>query len=151
MLAIMVVILCYRVYQVVNPPEDVDPKDDFRLPGDMLPADVETPGIPPQIPGLPDSENWTILWRKNPFIWVEPGTRGPITDEGEEIDLRLLNIQETADGSYIAQIKSPTRRGWYKEGAPFESYEVITIEADEECVWVFAEEVGRNVRICKGG
>lgn len=150
MLAIMVIILCYRVYQVVHPPPATDGGDSFRFPGDMLPADVETPGMPPPVPGPPDSENWTTLWRANPFIYVKPG-RGRTVKPGEpDVDLKLLNIQQSADGSYIAWIRSPGRKGWYKEGEAFESYELMTIDADVECVWVFAEEVGRNVEICKG-
>lgn len=156
-LAVVVIVACVRVYPLlplpdVYPFQKPSPTDEknFRPPGDQLPADVETPGVPPRMPAPPDFENWTNLWRTNPFTYVSPGAGRRVVVEGREIDLELLNIQKHPDGSYRVQIRSANRKkGWYKEGDPFESYELLTIEADTECIWVFAEEIGRRVQICK--
>ena len=148
-LAIMVSFLCFRVYQVVQPPQTQETEKNFQPPGNELPLDVETPGVPPRTPGLPDSENWTNLWRSNPFYYPPGGSRSKPTDGEQDIDLELLNIQLMADGSYRARIRSANRKGWYSEGEGFEAYELVSIDPDAECIVVFAEEIERPVEICK--
>ena len=148
-LAIMVSFLCFRVYQVVQPPQTKEAEKNFQPPGNELPLDVETPGVPPRTPGLPDSENWTNLWRSTPFYYLPPGASSRRTTEGEpEIDLELLNIQPMADGSYRARIRSANRKGWYSEGEAFEAYELVSIDPDTGCIVVFAEEIESRVEIC---
>lgn len=147
-LAIMVSFLCFRVYQVVQPPQTQETEKNFQPPGNELPLDVETPGVPPRTPGLPDSENWTNLWRSNPFYYPPGGSRSKPTDGEPEIDLKLLNIQQMFDGTYRARIRSASRKGWYSEGDGFEAYELVSIDPDTDCIVVFAEEFESRVEIC---
>lgn len=149
-LAVMVVFLCFRVYQVLYPPPPPTGGRNFQPPRNELPADVETPGVPPRIPPNSAPENWANLWLRNPFIWVNPGTSRRINIDGasQVINLEVLNFQEVPDGSWKVQIQS-ARRGWYSEGDSFETYQLLSIDPDTECIEVFAEQVQRRVQICK--
>ena len=150
-LAVMVVVLCFRVYQVLYPPPPETGGANFQPPGNSLPLDVKTPGIPPRIPPNMEPENYTLLWMRSPFTWVEPGTRRRTPDGSiQEVDLELLNLQQVSDGSWRVQIRSAANtKKWYAEGARFESYQLLAIDPDTECVTVFAEEVQRRAEICK--
>ncbi len=149
-LGVMVIVLCFRVYQVLYPPPDIA-GDIFLPPGNSLPLDVKTPGTPPRIPPNIEPENYTLLWMRNPFTWVEPGKRRLSTDGSiQDIDLELVNLQQVSDGSWKVQIRSAANtKKWYSEGARFESYQLLSIDPDAECVTVFAEEVQRRTEICK--
>jgi len=148
-LGVMVIVLCFRVYQVLYPPPDIA-GDIFLPPGNSLPLDVKTPGTPPRIPPNIEPENYTLLWMRNPFIWVEPGKRRLLTDGSiQEVDLELLRLQAVGDG-WTVQIRSAANtKKWYREGDRFESYQLLSIDPDAECVTVFAEEVQRRTEICK--
>lgn len=147
-LAIMVIFLCFRVYQIIQPPPP-DESRTFQPPRSALADDEDTPGTPPRTPESPPPEDWRGLWTRPPFLYVRPGeTRGGPDTGGDDIDLQLLNIQEVADGSYKVQIRSASRSGWYSEGDAFEAYELLSIDPDTECCIVFSEEYGRRVPIC---
>ena len=149
-LAVMVIFLCFRVYQVVQPAQSQTENKDFELPRSEFPPDVETPGTPPRIPADPNPGNWTDLVRNNPFVYVSPGdsTRGD-GDSDQVLDLEVLNFQETSDGNWRVRIRSASRRGWYSEGDAFEAYELLSIDPETECIVVFAEELARRQEICK--
>lgn len=152
-LAIMVIFLSFRVYQIVRPPEP--PKENvassFLPPGSQLPPDVVTPGTPPRVPPPPSPENWTNLWRRNPFTYPSPrDSRRQGSDSESEIDLQLLNIQQSPDGSYRVLLRSPNgRRGWYSEGDAFEAYQLLKIDPEGPCVEVYSDELERREEICK--
>lgn len=149
-LAVMVAVLVSRVYQVVQPPVSPAAGKNFQPPGSDESRLRERPGVPPRTPSPPSSGNWTNLWLTNPFTYVSPGDSSRrVIVEGREIDLELLSIQQIPDGSYRVQIRSPSRRAWYSEGDPFESYELVSIDPDTECIVIFAEEIGKPVEICK--
>ena len=59
-LAVMVVFLCSRVYQVVQPQEDKTGKI-FRRAGNVLPVDVERPGQPSLVPDINYEERFDSL------------------------------------------------------------------------------------------
>ncbi len=147
-LAIMVIFLCFRVYQVVQPPQE-GPGGVFQPPRNELPTEVETPGTPPRVPGIPSPGNWADLWRNHPFLYVSPGdvTRGNGNSD-QTLDLEVLNFQETSDGNWRVRIQSASRRGWYSEGDAFEAYELLSIDAETECIVVFSEELARREEIC---
>ena len=149
-LAIMVIFLCFRVYQVVQPPPPPPGDKVFQPPRSEFPPDVETPGIPPRMPGNPSPGNWTDLWRNNPFIYVPPGvSRRGNGDSSQVLELEVLSFQEASPGSWRVRIRSASRRGWYSEGDAFEAYELLSIDPDTECIVIFAEELERRVEICK--
>ena len=148
-LAIMVIFLCWRVYQVVNPSEGAAPED-FSPPRSELSEDIETPGRPPDVPPPPPRDDWSMLWRRPPFFWVQPGT-GPRTRSGPDddaIDLELLSIQQRPDGEYTARIRTSSSRKWYREGDPFEAYTLLSIDPDGPCVVIFAENVSKSLEFC---
>ncbi len=58
-------------------------------------------------------------------------------------------FQETSQGIWRVSIRSASRRGWYSEGDAFESYELLSIDPELECIVVFAEELERREEICK--
>lgn len=148
-LAIMVIFLCFRVYQVVQPPLP-PPGGVFQPPRNQLPPDVETPGSPPRLPGNPTPGNWADLWRNNPFIYVSPGdSNRPNGNSDQALDLEVLNFQEVSDGIWRVRIRSASDRRWYSEGDAFEAYELLSIDPDTECIVVFSEELGRPEEICK--
>ena len=149
-LAVMVIFLCFRVYQVVQPAQSQTENKDFELPRSEFPPDVETPGTPPRIPGNPSPRNWTDLWRNNPFTYVRAGDSTRRNENSDQaLDLEVLNFQETSGGIWRVQIRSASRRGWYSEGEAFESYELLSIDPDLECIVVYAEGLGRREEICK--
>jgi hypothetical protein len=148
-LAVMVGFLIFRVYQVVYPDPAGPTTDDVRPPRSKVPDDVETPGIPPTIPGVPRTDDWSRLWRFNPLNYRQPRTRGGSTTDPSagEIDLQVIRISPFGQGKYRAQIKSPGRTGWYEEGQAFESYELLAIDADAGTVTVFSEQLQRSVEL----
>lgn len=149
-LAVMVIFLCFRVYQVVQPPPPPTGNKIFQPPRGQLPPEVETPGTPPRIPDDPNPGNWTDLWLNNPFIYVSPGdSRRRSGNSDQVLYLEVLSFQEVSDGNWRVRIRSASRRGWYSEGDAFETYELLSIDPDNECIVVFAEELGRREEICK--
>ena len=151
-LAVMVGFLIFRVYQILYPPEPPGGVNDglIRPPSRDLPDDVDTPGIPPQVPPQPRSEDWSRLWRSNPLNYRQPRSRGGTTGpQSEEIDVQLIRISPAAAGKYRAQIRTPSRTGWYEEGQAFESYELLAIDPEANTVTVFSEQIQRAVTIQK--
>jgi hypothetical protein len=73
-------------------------------------------------------------------------TRGPETLVGGE--LQLMRISETTPGQYGAQIRTPSRTGWYAIGHAFESYQLLNIDPIAGCVDIYMESQQRTVRLC---
>lgn len=147
-LAVMVIFLCFRVYQIIQPDEP-DSGATFSPPRGELSDSVDTPGRPPQIPVSDPPQSWRGLWTRPPFIYVRPGDSGGSSEAGDDqVDLELLNLQPASDGSYRVRIRSASRRGWYSEGDAFEAYEILSIDPDTNCVEIYAEELGKRVEIC---
>ena len=148
-LAVMVIFLCFRVYQVVQP-QPQPPGSNFQPPRGELPPDVETPGIPPRMPVNPNPGNWTNLWVNNPFIYVPPGVSRPGNgNAGQALNLEVLSFQEVSVGIWRVRIRSASRRGWYSEGDAFETYEILSIDGETKCIVVYAEELEGRREICK--
>lgn len=147
-LAVMVGFLIFRVYQVVSPASGEENKRMPRPPGNELPDDANPPGDPPPPPPPPRTEDWSRLWRFNPFVWRAPqGGGGPEGDNADDINLRLLRIREVAPGQIRAQIDSGTRESWYAPGQAFETYEVLSIDQENGVVTVFSERHQRSVEL----
>jgi hypothetical protein len=139
-LAVMVGFLMYRVYQVVNPivgPEARLPSPPRSNIGD----DVDRPGLPPPPPPPPRTDDWSRLWRFNPFEFRQP--RASRTTDGENpadvLEIRLLRITPSGGGKFRAQIATPGRTAFYEEGQSFESYELLEIDPDAGTVTIFSE------------
>jgi len=146
-LAIMVCFLGFRVYQVVSPVDEESgrmPQPPSSTPTD----DVELPGVPGPPPPPPPAEDYSLLWRINPFGgWRASGRGGTETQASEDLEISLLRIREVAPGQIRAQIQTPGRRGWYEEGDAFEAYELLSIDPDADTVVVFSERLERQVEL----
>jgi len=149
-LAVMVVFLCYRVYIVINPPQEVEsinPQPPIerveQIPPEVMPPPV-TMRPPVEVPG-----NYTSLYRRNMF-WVH-STLEQGEDNGEvtveDLELNLVDIKE-AGGRWRARMRTSTAEEWYDEGEQFEEFELIEIRQDEGCVEVYAERYGRRFTLC---
>lgn len=149
-LAVMVVFLCFRVYQVVQPSPPPTGTKNFRPPRSELPPDVETPGTPPRMPINPNPGNWASLWVNDPFFYERPGVSTRRNgDSGPGLDLEVVGFQEVITGEWKVRIRSGTDRHWYSEGDAFQAYELLSIDPDLKCVVVFAEELGHSIEICE--
>lgn len=147
-LAVMVVFLCFRVYQVVKPEEDKTGKI-FRRAGNDLPPDVEKPGQPDLIADINYEERYDSLYTRNMMTYNPSGIRPGQETEGEvQVDLTVLSINEVSNGVFRAQIRTSQSRKWYSEGDAFESYELLSIDASTLCCDIFAENIGRRVTLC---
>lgn len=147
-LAVMVVVLCYRVYQVVNPPLDDENQPVFTPPSND-PKGIVPPPPPPPVPFAPPTENWSLIWRRSSWQWQPRTDRRDQNAEAElSINLELLDIMELPNGRVRAQIKSVAGSGkWYDEGDPFESYTLISIDPDTNSCVIFAEVISRNIEL----
>jgi hypothetical protein len=145
-LAVMVGFLIFRVYQVVYPDTPVAGDELVPYPSKELGDDVDRPGVPPALPPPPRMDDWSRLWRLNPMNYRQPRNRGGGDNpESADLEIRLLRISELAPGRYRAQIRTPSRTGWYEEGQAFESYELLDIDAEAGTVTVFSEQLQRAV------
>ena len=156
-LALVVVVLCSRVYEVLNP-EDPPPMPTYSFPQRMPPTDLAElrqlgfPGPPPPPPPPRRLKPWTSLRKRNPF-WYNPTSGG---DEDQKLagffrdpGVYLLNITPGKDGVPRAQLQTRSSRKWYDEGEQFEKFELISIDPEnEECV-IYSEEFKERVTIKK--
>lgn len=150
MLAVMIGFLCYRAYQILQPPpEDDDAPFVIRRPSADLSPDAPRPSIPPRAPSVPGQENWASLWTRLPFIYVRGGVRNT-KDVGEDyvIELTVHMVRDVGGGRFKAQIETKSSKKWYAEGQAFESFELLSIDGEEECCEIFAESLGKTLTRC---
>ena len=148
-LAVMVLVLAYRVYQVLNPPP---PRQWAMLaaPRMQLPDDAESrerlglPSVPPPRPPMTLPGDYVSFYERNPF-WYYSGTAGQDTGQDvrvEDLNIQLLDIQTGPDGNPRARLRTRTT-AWYSEGDTFEEFEVTRIDPDTNSVVVYSERYGR--------
>ncbi|MFP6580939.1 MAG: hypothetical protein VCD00_00115 [Candidatus Hydrogenedentota bacterium] len=146
-LAVMVILLGYRVYSLVYTPENNDPNRMPIKPGDQYQGDVLTP---PLIPPPYDMDPVTRLIRNPPFNYTTPrggtDTRGPGAEDAGEI--RVLRIVEGADGRYKARITTGASKKLILEGEKFESYQLMTIDPDTGCCEIYSEILSKLIEVC---
>lgn len=154
-LVVMVLVLAYRVYQVLNPP----PPKQWAMPATPrteLPDDpvarepLGLPSAPPPRPPMTLPGDYVSFYERNPF-WYHSGTSGQ--DGGQEVrtedlNIHLLNVQTGADGSPRARLRGRTT-GWYSNGEQFEEFEVLEINPDTDTVVVYSERYGRSFTLEK--
>lgn len=156
-LAVVVVILCLRVYEVMRPKQPPPPPN-YTYPRTQLPedpqelADLGFPGAPPLPPIPAAAKVWSSLWKRNAF-WYNPS----VTSTGDEKlqqflrnpGVRLLNITAGKGGKYRAQLQTSSSRKWYDEGEQFEQFELVSIDPEkQECV-VYSIEFQQPVPLKK--
>jgi hypothetical protein len=143
-LAILVVVLGWNVYKVVNPPTGEKPPD-YRPPSGALPPDwrpVEVPLPPdPRIPG-----QWEMVYMPNPLWYYSTQSPLPKKTGEEDPGISLLRIRTVRDKA-CAQLQTANTRKWYYEGDAFESFVLLKINVDEGTCLVRSERLGRNVTL----
>lgn len=147
-LAVMVAILMFRVYQVLNPP----PPPEGALLTPPGPGPLEGgPGIPPSPPPPELTDDWSRLWRRNIWTYI-PETGGTRTGENpngpEQLDISLVDLREV-NGTWRARIKTASRTTWYQADEAFEQYTLMQIDPERGCVTIFSDRAQRNIELCK--
>lgn len=97
---------------------------------------------PPPRPVMERADDYRPLVRQNPFtIWSamleDSGTKDA---EGDSIDVTLNNIVKWSDGAYRAELttKVTGKSKRYKEGEPFESYKLMSIDPKNKSVTIYS-------------
>ena len=155
-LLVMVGILGYRVYSVVNPPPP--PKWD-ALPQPMaeLPTDpeelkvIELPGDPAPRPPMDVPNTYATLYNRNPF-WYYSGQQKTDTKQQEvsaaDLNVKLMDIQN-AGGQLRAKLRTESATKWYSENEKFEKYELQKIDFDSKTVEIYSERYARTFTLSK--
>lgn len=148
-LVVMVVILCYRVYEVMNPPPEEGPAnypspitDRARIPPEAQPP------VPPETVSIDVPGNYSNLYRQNPF-WYHSGERTGAGEQAvtpEDLDIELLAIREV-NGRWRAQLRTQTTRDWYDEGEEFEEFVLEQINPEENSVVIYAARVAERLTL----
>jgi len=144
-LLVMVGLLCYRVYAVLNPPE---PELDAHLPLPRNPdlATLEPEVKPPEPPIQPSSGgpgDYANLNRKNPFWYYS--TQGDAADEADDAcaGISLVGFQQGGT-NWMAQLRTTATTRWYSEGDQFEEFTLLSIDGNAGTVRVYSERVGEE-------
>ena len=154
-LAVMVIVLAYRVYGIVYPPEsEVWPR--IPVPQTDLPQTDEekqalglpsSPPIPPT-DGLPGT--YTSLYEKNPF-WYHASQAQTKDKEGvnaEDLNIELLDIQDVS-GKPRARLRTIRTTKWYSEGEQFEEFELVQINVETQTVVIYSERYSQRFELKK--
>ncbi|PCJ65158.1 MAG: hypothetical protein COA73_02890 [Candidatus Hydrogenedentota bacterium] len=151
-LAVVVCVLSYRVYSMLNPPDEMGkntsiPQSPQRTVDE---ADIDIPGNPPPAPKDELPENWNNLHRRPGFVFILPSGNSDDTSGNSQTDeIKLLDIQDLGQNRYRARIQTGSGRPrYYPEGEKFQSYELISIDPDTGCCIVFSESVSKEIEIC---
>lgn len=144
-LGVMVIVLCWHVYKVVNPeppePPAVHPRPRSLEVSELEPEDRELLGLPPPPPPPPEPprySDWQSLKTKNPFTVT--GAVGDAPPTEDRPDISLLSIMKWRDGSLRAQIRTASTTDWYGEGDQFESYQLLGIDEEAQTVEIYSEK-----------
>jgi hypothetical protein len=152
LLVVMLLILCWRVFQVVSPPDE-EAMDRPTPP--PPPAQTEPPpdweGGPPErpiMPGVPPQQDYSSLHQKNPFWFhgTQMGGTGRGGADGDEVDVTLESIQVPPSGEPLAKLVAGDAK-WYKEGEAFQSYQVLSIDPDAGTCEIYSEKLGQRITL----
>jgi hypothetical protein len=149
-LAVMVCILIFRVYTVLNPSIE-GPGDQMLGPPNPTPPDDLIVPIPPAPPRGSEVEDWSRLWRFSLFNYRQPraGSRpGSEDDRGSELQITLEQIRDAGDGTYRAKIRTASRSSWYQANESFEQFTLMSIDPEKQCVTIFSEQEAKNLEKC---
>lgn len=154
-LVLMLVVLAYRVYGVINPeppqtwprlpsPQTLLPEDPAERQQLGLPSDPPPP-LPMELPG-----NYVSIYENNPF-WYYSGrseSTGTQTVTAEDLGIRLLDIQD-AGGRPRARLRTVRTTAWYSENEQFEEYELLRIDPETQTVEVYSEKYKQKFTLKK--
>jgi hypothetical protein len=148
-LVIMVGVLCYRVYEVINPPPPVEIPV-VPQPRNVIPNDwKDAPPVPTPIPTVDQQPPTRELVSRNPFSTLSGGQGVGSTVGGEDdIGLQLLGIKPWSGGTFRAQvITKGGKKQYVSEGEEFEEFRIISIDKDAGTVRVFSEKSKKSTTL----
>lgn len=137
----LVLVLIYQVYKVkFAPPEEAEDQVSIVPPrGSIASGDVVDPPPPP--PSDPDRPDTKRIVRSNPFSAIGLGEGEVGADGRTKPDLTLLRIMPWTGGTNVAEIRTQTEKAKrYGVGDSFESFRIISINANAKEVVVYSEE-----------
>jgi hypothetical protein len=137
-LAVVVGILVFRVYQVLRPATGMDPGRDIPRPPSSTPPPTPPVAANPITQEKPESR--AALLARHPFVWQALGNQSDASGaDSDAPQLEIRRFGKTPDGRSQAQIKSRASTKWYTVGSKFESYEITDIDVDAKTVKVYSE------------
>jgi len=149
-LLVMLVILVWRVYKVMNPEKVEDPP--VAAPstsvGAAFPATAK-PGVPPEPGELPPPWDFSSLWTRNPFTVYSDTNKTSGTNNDKADDIELLDIQKKGGAAPTVKLRYGNTQKWHKEGDSFVSYKLLSINVEEKTCEVYSERRGRSIILKK--
>ena len=147
-LVIMLAILGYNIYKIVKV-VDADSMAIMQPPGN---GPYEGFGPPPRIERSIEDVDILPLIRRSIHHYVPPGRgTGNNDQDGEGQDLKALRIFKGKDGAYKAQISAGGKKTILAEGEQFESYQLVSINADPDgeppyCI-IYSENTNSKIKV----
>lgn len=143
-LTVLVIVLCYRVYGVVNPPP-IEAAPNFPPPGNAAPDGVPAPPPVPLPTGSPDTGQ---IVARNPFS-VYGGAPAQVEQE-PQLDIELVRTMPLGPNEARAQIVVNRQRRWVSQGEEFDGYRVERIDPETNEVVIWSQEDARSYTLGVG-
>lgn len=143
-LIIMVGILVYRGYVIMNPPPE-PPISPYRPPATEVTSGV-VEDVPPVVqprPPMDVPQTYSDLQQRNPFRY---NVRAGGDSDGvavEDLGITVLSILE-GGGQWRARIRAANRTGWYTVNDETDTFEVLEINPEEETVVIMSKRYNRR-------
>jgi hypothetical protein len=142
-LAVLLIILAYQVYQVAKNPDELF---DTTPPPPVASAEEEVPE-PPRPPVMSPPGDYSALYVRNPFwVYSNLGESQDSQQASRDLGIALLNIQKSPGGGNSALIRTLGTK-WYKEGEKFESYQLRRIDPEKREAVVYSEKLGKEITL----
>ncbi len=143
-LIIMVGILVYRGYVIMNPPPE-PPMPPYRPPNTEVTAGVldDPPPVVQPRPPMDVPQTYSELQQRNPFRYNERagGDGAGVTEE--DLGISVLSILE-GGGQWRARIRAANRTSWYTVNDETDTFEVLEINPEEETVVIMSKRYNRT-------
>ena len=145
-LTLMVLLLGFRVYSLVNAQADDSGELNLSDPRAPMLSDAD----PPRPPEPPSPEPVIRLVRRSPFAYVPPQSRvnTTTTENDKDAEVKVLRVREVTGGQWSAQITAGGAPKMIMEGASFESYVLLSIDPDTGCCIIYSENSNSEFERC---
>jgi hypothetical protein len=142
-LAVMVIFLCTRVYEVfkeqeidttfISPPGLLN---DFKI--QELEAANQLPPFPPPPPPTPfPYGQYGALVEQNAFFY-HATSQGGSTSQEQQWDLSIERIAEPTPGAVRVRVRHGNVSAWYNEGESFAEYELQAVDVASKTVTIYS-------------
>lgn len=138
---IMVAVLVWRVYQVLNP-ADPPTLENYPIP---KAGEVQRP-LPPAPPRPPVAPSVGALTRANPFWYYANPSGSGGDEESQTPKITLRAIQDTPTGPVATVLPEGDRLRVVREGDQLQTYTVVSISVEAGTVELF-DEASRRTHI----